>query len=338
MARDYGEAHGGQPWPGAKPPYGRPRYGQPGYGPPGGQLPNSQPPNSQPPHGRQPPPGAPPPYDRARYDPQYAGRPFPGPAQGPPQDPGALRRRRRSVAWALVVIGGLVFAVSAFGAADQGGPRKFTAKEAQQITNWEYGKRWRDLPAGTIFPESASYQAPEALDDDPSLALAAHRAGIAKEASCKAAADPSAAAVLDSGGCSAMLRATYLDETDSFVVTVGAAALPTPASAQQAAQAIKGATRSGRGATVRAVPFAGTSAGQFGDGQRQLSGVLARGTYVILYTVGYADSRRQQDVSRDSYTDAEMTSAGSGVAADVLSALAAPVPAPRCPGAGVPGC
>ena len=246
-------------------------------------------------------------------------------------------RRRRSAAWTLLAIGGVALALSAFGAADQGGPRKFTAKQAQQITDWEYGKRWRTLPAGSIFPASVSYSPPEALDDDPSLSLAAHRVGIAKQASCASAADPNAVAVLNRDGCSAMLRATYVDETDSFVVTVGAAVLPTSAQAQTAARAIQHAGISG-GLGLHAVKFRGTPAGQFTDKQRQLSGVASRGTYVVLYTVGYADSRQHQQVSQNRYTDQEMTSVGKGVADDVLSTLAAPVPPPHCPSAETPGC
>lgn len=221
----------------------------------------------------------------------------------------------------------------------EAGPRSFTAAQRRQITDWEYGKRWRDLSAEAIFPASIGYPPPEALDDDPTLTLAAQRVGIAKQASCASATDPTAGALLDRDGCSAMLRATYVDETDSFVVTVGAAVLPGSASAQSAAQAITHAGGSGGlGTTVRTVPFQGTPAGEFTDKQRQLSGVVSRGTYVVLYTVGYADGRQRQQVSRDKYTDAEMTSIGTGVANDVLSTLAAPVPSPHCPGAGVPGC
>lgn len=258
-----------------------------------------------------------------------------------PPDLGARARRRRikSIAWVLVGVGAIGAAAGLFGIAKGAGPRSFTAAQQREITNWEYGKRWRDLPAGAIFPASVSYPAPEALDDDPSLTLAARRVGIAKQASCASAADLAAAQLLDRDGCSVILRATYVDQTDSFVLTIGAAVLPGTANAQGAAQAItRVGSSSGLGATVRAVPFKGTPAGEFTDQQRQLSGVLSRGTYVVLYTVGYVDGRSKQKVSGDNYTDGEMTSMGTGVANGVLSTLAAPVPPPRCPGAGVPGC
>jgi hypothetical protein len=78
--------------------------------------------------------------------------------------------------------------------------------------------------------------------------------------------------------------------------------------------------------------FDGTLAAGFSNGRRQLSGVLSAGTYVVLYTVGYADTRPREPVAGDSYADGEMTSTGAGVAHAVLSVLAAPVPSPRCPG------
>ena len=135
------------------------------------------------------------------------------------------------------------------------------------------------------------------------------------------------------------MRATYVDETDSYVVTVGVAVLPTSAEAQKAAQDITGATQPDTlGATVHAVPFKGTPAGQFTDKQRQFSSTLSRGTYVVLYTVGYTDSRPSQKISLDPYASDEMTHEGLGVADRVLSALAAPVPPPHCPSTEIPGC
>jgi hypothetical protein len=234
----------------------------------------------------------------------------------------------------LGCIGVLVFGIEA-GAAMA--PRKFTTAQQQQITSWEFGKRWRDLPAGQIFPTSVRYPAPEALDDDPALALSAQRVGIAGQDSCAAAVDPAAAEVLDRDGCAAMLRATYVDATDSYVVTVGAAVLPGTAKAATAARAINGAAASGGlGPAVHTVPFKGTPAAEFGNEQRQLSGVVSAGSYVVLYTVGYTDSRTKQPVDSDSYADGEMTSVGSGVAQAALAEVGAPVRPPHCPG--TPGC
>jgi hypothetical protein len=324
VATDNGGTNDSQPWDRAQPPYqARPPYGQPpSYGQPppywerhyAGQSPHSGPPYGQPPDSGQP-----------------YGEP---PRREPAPDPGVARRRRiRVISVAGLVLGLIGLIVFGIKAGVQMAPRKFTAAQQQQITDWEFGQRWRDLPAGTIFPASVRYPPPAALDD-PSLTLSAQRAGVAKQASCVSAADPAVAAVLVRDGCSAILRATYVDETDSYVVTVGAAVLPGVDEAETAKNTIAGVV--GLGSAVQAVPFKGTPAADFTDEQGQLSGVLTAGTYVVLYTVGYTGSRPMEQVTADGYAEQEMTSAGAGVAHDVLSVLAAPVPAPHCPGA--PGC
>jgi len=237
----------------------------------------------------------------------------------------------------LLAIGVLGFLGSVAGVTIQLLPRKFSAVERQQITDWEYGERWRTLPASAIFPASVSYGAPDMLSDDASLKLSARRIGIARQESCAAAADPSAARLLDARGCTAVLRASYVDSTDSYVMTVGAAVLPSATQAAAAARAINDAPSvGGLGPAVHTVTFAGTPAAAFTESHRQLSGAVTAGDYVILYTVGYADDRPREPVSGDRYTVAEMTSAGTGVAHAVLAVLAAPVAPPHCPG--TPGC
>ncbi|TVZ04185.1 hypothetical protein EAS64_17470 [Trebonia kvetii] len=275
--------------------------------------------------------------------PPYPGEPEFGGTAPPelesPYDPVAVasQRRVRFLAWTALVLGlfGLAGAIPAV--MNQAMPRKFTAAQRQQITDWEYAKRWRALTAAAIFPGSVGYSPPATLDDGGSLTLGARRIGIAKEATCAAATDPSAAAILDKDGCATLLAATYADETDSYVLTVGVAVLPSTAQAAAAEQALASAPAShGLGPTVRAVRFVHTPAAAFTGSRRQLSGVLDAGTYVVLYTVGYADPRPREQVAEDRYADDEMMSAGYGVAHAVLSVLASPVPPPHCPG--TPGC
>jgi hypothetical protein len=360
VARYYGGARGGQPRHDAQPPYqaqsypGQQRPGQPypGQSHPGQSHPGQSHPGQS--HPGQSYPGQPYP------GPQRPGQPYPGqlsygpsghgpPSWDPPPPAGhgagsgagakaaAPRRQARYLAVTLLVLGAVGFLSSVAGLANQAMPRRFTVSQQRQITDWETGKRWRDLPAGVIFPASVSYRPSVSLQDDPSLTLSAQRAGIASQASCAAAVDPTAAAVLDRDGCTAMLRATYVDETGSYVVTVGAAVLPAATRAAAAAGAITADGGSaGLGPTVHTVRFAGTLAAGFSNERRQLSGVLSAGTYVVLYTVGYADSRPREPVAGDNYAHAEMVSAAAGTARAVLSALAAPVPSPRCPG--TPGC
>ena len=145
------------------------------------------------------------------------------------------------------------------------------------------------------------------------------------------------AAVLARNGCEAMLRATYVDGTDSYVVTVGVAVMPGSAQAAAAERELPSASDGRRG--VRTVRFKGTRAAAFTNLRRQISGSLlagSTGTYVFFYTIGYADDRPRVPVTADSYADAEMTSMGEGVARKVGSVLAAPPPPPHCPG--TPGC
>jgi hypothetical protein len=279
------------------------------------------------------------PWHRARSD--YQGQPGYGAPREPipTPDPGraARPRRIRIAAFVLLLAGAIGLVAAMTGVATQLLPRRFDAVQRQQLTDWQYGQRWRTLPASKIFPASVGYAPSAKLGDDPALTLSARRLGVARQASCAAAADPTASRILDAGHCAALLRATYTDGTDSYVVTVGAAALPGTSAARVTAAAINRAPgRDGLGPTVHALAFSGTPAAAFSNSRRQLSGVLSGGGYVVLWTVGYADDRPLEPVAGDAYSDGEMTSAGSGVARAVLSVLAAPVPAAHCPGA--PGC
>jgi hypothetical protein len=234
-----------------------------------------------------------------------------------------------------LVLGIAGLSVSSVGAAMQLLPRQFTTLQQRQITDWEAGKRWRVLPAGTIFPATVRYSPPAALGDAAGLTLTAKRIGIARQASCRAATDPAAAAVLARHGCEAVLRASYVDGTGSYVLTVGVAALPGAAQAKAANRELAGGA-GGVGAGVRTVRFTGTPAAGFTNSQRQISARVAAGSYLIFYTIGYTDGRPQVPITADRYADAEMTGVGAGVARAIGSVLGAPVPPPRCPG--TPGC
>ena len=274
--------------------------------------------------------------------PQYQGEPRQGDeSPGYEAPPPKSRSRRPSASTAIagiaLVLGLIGLIVSLFGVATQLLPRRFTAGQQREIVNWEFGRKWRVLSAGAIFPTSVSYPPPAVLDGGSPLTLTAGRIGIAGQDACRAATDPAAATVLDRNGCSAVLRATYTDGTKSYVVTVGVAVLPSTAQAATTVRELGHAALTGGIAPgVRAVAFKGTPAAWFTDQRRQLSGSIWAGTYVALYAVGYADSRPWEPVSGDTYADGEMTSVGLGVARAVLAAVAPPVPTPHCPG--TPGC
>ncbi len=201
--------------------------------------------------------------------------------------------------------------------------------------NWESARRWRELPAGTIFPATITYQLPaNALEASTELPLTAYRVGISPQTTCAKGSDPAAARVLSAHHCAAMLRATYADGTDSMLVTVGVAVMPGDGAARSAA----GELSSGQqpDSAVRAAAFRGTLAASFGDRQRQLSWATSAGPYVILSTAGYTNGMPEAAVASDAYADQEMTSLANGVADAIGTPLGVQPPLPRCPGA--PGC
>ena len=234
------------------------------------------------------------------------------------------------------IFGGIGLVVSLTGLAIQLLPRHFSAAQQRQIMAWEVSRRWRTLPAGDIFPATVKYQlSASALEDLTPMPLQASRVGIAPQASCAAVTDPAAARVLDADGCQALLRSTYTDESATYVVTVGVAVFGSAAQATAASAAINQATTSPQPG-VDAASFAGTPAGSFGNGQRQLTRTQAAGSYVVMYAAGYADGRPRVSIGNDTYAQGEMTAAAQGVAQDVGGTLGSPPPVPHCPG--TPGC
>ena len=260
--------------------------------------------------------------------------------------PGTAHAPRRgfgtTVALIAAIFGGIGLVVSLAGLTIQLLPRHFSAAQQRQIMAWEVSKRWRTLPAGAIFPASVRYQLPAgALDDLNNVSLQAARVGIASQASCAAATDQAAARLLDAHGCQALLRASYTDESATYVITVGVAVLGSAGQASAAVATLhQAATLDAAKGTVppglESASFAGTPAGSFGNAQRQVTGSRAAGPYVIMYAAGYADGRPHVNIGEDNYAESEMTAAAQGVQASVAGTLAAPPPTPHCPG--TPGC
>jgi hypothetical protein len=254
-------------------------------------------------------------------------------------------RRRRLAATIAVLLGLAGLAVSLNGVATQLLPRRFTAVQRGQIEAWEIASRWRVLAAGQIFPASVTYQLPAQVLQGPApLSLDALRVGIAPQSGCDGGVTTAAAGVLRRTGCEAVLRATYVDATRSYVMTVGVAVLPSAAAAGTAAEgltrprlaAARDLTGTGQlAAGVRVVGFRGPAASLY-DYSRQISVSFAEGPYLVMYAAGYADGRPRVRVSDDKYSDAEMISLAEGVAQSVANTLAAQPAPPRCPGA--PGC
>jgi hypothetical protein len=264
------------------------------------------------------------------------------------QGRGASSGRGRRVAAAIALVLGVAgFAVSLTGVAVQLLPRHFTVEQQRQIQAWEVLRRWQLLPAGQIFPASVSYQlSAKTLQDQDPLQLNAFRVSIAPpESDCaKAVTSAAAGAVLRKNGCQAVLRATYVDATRSFVMTVGVAVLPDSAAAASVHTKLAtlrlAAARQANGASLLPAGVLvlryGGARGRTYDYNRQISASFTAGPYVVMYAAGYSDGRPRVPVSRDEYSEGEMTNMAAGVAHKVAHTLAATPPAPRCPGA--PGC
>ena len=264
-------------------------------------------------------------------------------ASGNPPRRGA--RGRRTAALIALVLGLAGFVISATGMATQLLPRRFSAVQQQQIENWEIAGRWQQLTAGQIFPASVSYQlAARVLQDATPLNLRALRVAIAPQSGCGPGVTTAAAAsVLRRDGCKAVLRATYVDATRSYVLTVGVAVLPSAAAAAKAYQSLAqprltAANQSEAGrlaAGILVVRYHGAAAAMFGY-SRQISASYAKGPYLVMYAAGYADSRPRVPVASDQYAYKEMKSLADGVAHSVADTLGAPPASPHCPG--TPGC
>jgi hypothetical protein len=237
----------------------------------------------------------------------------------------------------VLILGLCGLAVTLPGVARQLLPREFTAAQQRRIEAWETARRWRALPEGTIFPATVSYSLPGfALNGNRGLKLRAHRLGVVPGTRCRRGATSAAARILDRYGCTAVLRATYVDSTGSLVATVGVAVLTDAADATAAVTKLTGAGPKGLPGTVRAAAVSRTLAARFDDAQRQLSWNTHAGPYVILTTVGFSDGRPRVHVSADSYMSNEMGSLGQGLAQAVGAVLGQPPATPTCPGA--PGC
>src|SRR5579872_1296668 len=234
---------------------------------------------------------------------------------------------RRVAAWTAIVLGVTGLVVSGYGLAKQVLPRRFSAAQQQALAEWQVGGRWRDIPAGALFPATIGYQLPDAVVvADPPLPLSAQRIAIAPQAACTNAV-ASAVLALRQAGCEAVLRATYEDETRSFLMTVGVAVLPSASAADSVAHVVATDLSAQQNGIALAAHLAGW---RFYDYSRQLSSVLTAGPYLVMFSAGYADGRPRVQLDHDSYAQAEISSMADGVAQAIARTLGTPPPPARC--------
>ncbi|RAY13303.1 hypothetical protein DPM19_19655 [Actinomadura craniellae] len=214
--------------------------------------------------------------------------------------PAPSRRRRALLAAALAVLGLAAVAGGGAGLAAEL-LREPTRAEVEAAGDAEIAARWRFRPAGEIFPPTLSYEV-SWTGTEQTARLAARRIGIAPAASCTAAMEAKAAAILARHGCRTVLRATYADATGTLLTTFGVVVMPDrPAAAAAEGGFSASGTENRDGYGLRAVAFSGTIAAGFTDARRQKRWMAANGTpYIFFHTSGWADARgRVPDKDRD---------------------------------------
>jgi hypothetical protein len=225
-----------------------------------------------------------------------------------------VSRRRSAVTLALVAAVCLAVSVISVVARHGQANRKPTAAELSAAATAAVAGRWRSWQAGRIFPATLSYSTSLLTTETAS------RLGISAQTGCAGAIEPSLAALAGHDRCEAGLRATYLDQLQGIVYTVGVLAFP---SARLAAT-FSARLPSGAGAAIplRALALPGTAGARFTDGARQAATAQHAGPFVVLTTAGYADGEPagagQQARSSD------FAPAGQ-LAAEVIGPLTRPV-------------
>jgi hypothetical protein len=198
--------------------------------------------------------------------------------------------------------------------------RPLTVAERARYAEQDVARRWHAWRADAVFPAQVEYLGLSRVRQY------ARRVGIAAEARCAAVVDAPVASVLRRHNCRTMLRATYVDQSSTFVVTVGVAVL-----ADEVARVDTGADlpvddRVG----VRPVAFPGTVTESFGAAQRQRTAWIGAGPYIVFSAAGYADGRTRESVPVEEIPHSELWPTAQSIAGHIARGLAAPPEIPRC--------
>lgn len=236
----------------------------------------------------------------------------------PPPEPGPWHAHRRLwLAVAVVTaIGYVIVGTAATTRVYWEFHRNPSAWELYRAAAQEVGDRWRTWPADKIFPDSVPY-----TSEQGSIEHAA-RVGIAPGAGCTAGIDATPAAVLQRYGCRALMRATYIDQAQGVVMTVGVAALRDERAAAAAKEALTPGDPARVGPFLHALPFPHTSTARFDDAARQYAAAGQSGPYVVLTVAGQSDGRPAAAVP-EKHTSALVLAAEVG--GNIAEALALPV-------------
>ncbi|WP_240506203.1 hypothetical protein [Thermoactinospora rubra] len=220
----------------------------------------------------------------------------------------------------IVAVSALVVLLGTVGLVAETRSRPLTPTEQMRYQQEEIARRWQAWSATDVFPAEVKY-----------LGLGratqyARRVGIAPEVRCGQAVDGAVADVLTRHGCVTMLRATYVDQTSSFVFTVGVAVLKDEEARVSATEELTGDDRVG----VLPVAFPGTVTERFGVDQRQRNGWVGAGPYIVFSTGGYADGRTRAAVPPEEILHSELWPAARSIGNQIAYFLADPPKVPPC--------
>jgi hypothetical protein len=141
--------------------------------------------------------------------------------------------------------------------------------------------RWRMIPAGQVFPARLTYSTSLLTTET------AERVGISPATGCATALEPGAASKAAADRCQGGLRATYLDQLEGVLYTVGVLAFPNQKLAATFAASLP--AHGARPLPLHALALPGTPSARFTDAARQAATARQRGPYVVLTVAGYAD-------------------------------------------------
>ncbi len=232
--------------------------------------------------------------------------------------------RRRGIVTSLLTAAVLVAAVNAviggIGVVQETRSRPLTGQERADYVKEDVARRWHDWPASMVFPDELEY-----------VGLArsqqfARRVGIAPEIPCWAGVDRSVASVFREVSCQSLLRATYVDQSGAFAITVGVAVMADEAARTSAAGKLPIDDRVG----VRPVAFPGTVTDLFGAAQRQRSGWVGVGPYIVFYTAGYTDGRTRDAIPQEELLHSELWPTAQALGGRVARSLGEEPEVPRC--------
>lgn len=185
--------------------------------------------------------------------------------------------------FSLAAVACLLIAIAAGAVARADLTRKPTQAQRAAAAARAIADRWRDWSAGRIFPATLSYSTSLLTTETAS------RIGVAPQATCSSALEPSLVHLAASDHCQAGLRATYVDQLDGVVYTIGVLAFPNSRDAGTFAANLPPAQRGP--ISLRPLALPGTASSQFGPAAGQATTSSHGGPFVLLTVAGYADGQ-----------------------------------------------